>query len=124
MAKNKIKRIERLLPQAMASDRHTMRRALSRIKRSHGDNLAHGNFQKKLLGFESRLHASIKKGNRPSYIKASKPETAIPLYEAFVDELKKTSKLKIVTGDFGANMEIDLINDGPVTILIDTKNKE
>jgi len=70
------------------------------------------------------LHGSTKKGNRPSYIKASKPETAIPLYNAFVDELKKESKLKIQTGDFGAHMEIDLINDGPVTIMIDTKKKE
>jgi D-tyrosyl-tRNA(Tyr) deacylase len=70
------------------------------------------------------LHASTKKGNRPSYIKASKPEIAIPLYKAFVHELKMKSGLNVQTGDFGAHMVIDLINDGPVTILIDTKNKE
>ncbi len=70
------------------------------------------------------LHASTKKGNRPSYIKAAKPETAIPLYERFVDFLKKETKLKIKTGIFGAIMDITLINDGPVTIMIDSKNKE
>jgi D-tyrosyl-tRNA(Tyr) deacylase len=70
------------------------------------------------------LHASTKKGNRPSYIKAAKPETAIPLYELFVEELKKLLEKPIGTGEFGALMEVALMNDGPVTIIIDTKNKE
>ena len=70
------------------------------------------------------LHASTKKGNRPSYIKAAKPEIAIPLYSAFVEALQKKSGLKVQTGDFGAHMFVDLVNDGPVTIIIDTKNKE
>ena len=70
------------------------------------------------------LHASTKKGNRPSYIKAAKPEIAIPLYEAFVSELEKVLGKNIQTGRFGADMKVELINDGPVTIIIDTKNKE
>ena len=70
------------------------------------------------------LHASTKKGNRPSYIKAALPETAIPLYESFVARLKQESGLKIVTGEFGAYMQVNLTNDGPVTIIIDTKNRE
>ena len=70
------------------------------------------------------LHAATKKGNRPSYIKASKPETAIPLYEAFIVGMEKALGKKIQTGKFGADMKVSLINDGPVTIVIDTKNKE
>lgn len=70
------------------------------------------------------LHASTKKGNRPSYIKAAKPETAIPLYEAFVKQLEGELGKSIQTGEFGADMKVALINDGPVTIMIDTKNKE
>lgn len=70
------------------------------------------------------LHASTKKGNRPSYIKASKPEVAIPLYNKFVKELTLSFSGIIKTGEFGANMKINLVNDGPVTIIIDTKNKE
>jgi len=70
------------------------------------------------------LHASTKKGNRPSYIKASKPETAIPLYESFVRELNKKINKDVKTGVFGAMMQIELINDGPVTIIIDSKNRE
>ena len=69
------------------------------------------------------LHASTKKGNRPSYIRAAKPDTAVPLYESFVAELKK-SGLQVKTGIFGANMKVSLVNDGPVTIVMDTKNKE
>ncbi len=69
------------------------------------------------------LHASTKKGNRPSYIKAARPETAIPLYEYFVEQLKK-SEHKVETGISGADMKVSLINDGPVTIWIDSKNKE
>jgi|SRR5690606_314556 len=69
------------------------------------------------------LHASTKKGNRPSYIKAAKPETAIPLYEMFVSQLEKDTGKKVGTGKFGADMKVALINDGPVTIIIDTKNK-
>ena len=70
------------------------------------------------------LHASTKKGNRPSYLKASKPDFAIPMYEKFVEELKIVSALDIQTGEFGANMKVRLLNDGPVTIIMDTKNKE
>ncbi|WP_258105179.1 D-aminoacyl-tRNA deacylase [Marinoscillum sp. MHG1-6] len=69
------------------------------------------------------LHASTKKGNRPSYIKAARPEIAIPLYMKFVEDLKK-SGLSIYTGEFGADMKVSLVNDGPVTISMDTKNKE
>lgn len=70
------------------------------------------------------LHASTKKGNRPSYIKAARPEIAIPLYLAFVNELEKGTPIKVQTGEFGAMMDIALVNDGPVTVIIDTKNKE
>lgn len=70
------------------------------------------------------LHAATKKGNRPSYIKAAKPEVAIPLYESFVAQLEKDLGKKIGTGIFGADMKVDLLNDGPVTIIIDTKAKE
>jgi len=70
------------------------------------------------------LHASTKKGNRPSYIKAARPETAIPLYEKFVKQLEILLEKAVGTGEFGAMMEVALVNDGPVTIIIDTKNKE
>ena len=70
------------------------------------------------------LHAATKKGNRPSYIKAAKPEIAIPLYEAFVAQFEEDLGKKVGTGIFGADMKVDLLNDGPVTIIIDTKNKE
>ncbi|MEW5676963.1 D-aminoacyl-tRNA deacylase [Flavobacterium enshiense] len=70
------------------------------------------------------LHASTKKGNRPSYIKASKPDVAIPLYESFVKQMEYELGKKIQTGAFGADMKVALLNDGPVTIIIDTKNKE
>lgn len=70
------------------------------------------------------LHASTKKGNRPSYIKAAKPEIAIPLYETFVQAFKDESGLKVETGIFGADMKVALLNDGPVTIIIDSKNRE
>jgi D-tyrosyl-tRNA(Tyr) deacylase len=70
------------------------------------------------------LHASTKKGNRPSYIKAARPETAIPLYEYFIQQLKQQSNVKVATGIFGADMQVALINDGPVTIWIDSKTKE
>ena len=70
------------------------------------------------------LHAATKKGNRPSYIKAAKPDTAIPLYENFVTQLENDLGKKVQTGKFGADMKVTLINDGPVTIIIDTKNKE
>ena len=70
------------------------------------------------------LHALTKKGNRPSYIKASKPEIAIPLYESFVQQMEKELGKKVQTGQFGADMKVSLVNDGPVTIIIDTKNKE
>ena len=69
------------------------------------------------------LHALTKKGNRPSYIKAARPEKAIPLYEGFTSELAK-SGLTVETGEFGADMKVELLNDGPVTIIIDTKNRE
>ena len=70
------------------------------------------------------LHAATKKGNRPSYIKASKPEIAIPLYESFVQQMEIELGKKVQTGQFGADMKVSLVNDGPVTIIIDTKNKE
>ena len=70
------------------------------------------------------LHAKTKKGNRPSYIKAAKPEQAIPLYQQFKDDLSIAIGKQVQSGEFGAEMKVSLINDGPVTILIDTKNKE
>jgi D-tyrosyl-tRNA(Tyr) deacylase len=70
------------------------------------------------------LHASTKKGNRPSFIKAARPEQAIPLYTYFVSELGAISETKIETGNFGSDMKVSLINDGPVTIWMDSKNKE
>jgi D-tyrosyl-tRNA(Tyr) deacylase len=70
------------------------------------------------------LHALTKKGNRPSYIKASKPEIAIPLYESFIAQMEAELGKKVQTGQFGADMKVALLNDGPVTLIIDTKNKE
>ena len=70
------------------------------------------------------LHASTKKGNRPSYIKASKPDIAIPLYESFIKTLEKEPGKPVKTGEFGAKMDISLVNTGPVTIIIDSKNRE
>ncbi len=70
------------------------------------------------------LHASTKKGNRPSYIRAAKPDFAIPMYENFVQTLKTVSNLTVLTGRFGADMKVRLLNDGPVTILMDSKNRE
>ncbi|MBU46364.1 MAG: D-tyrosyl-tRNA(Tyr) deacylase [Flavobacteriales bacterium] len=70
------------------------------------------------------LHAKTKKGNRPSYIKSAKPEQAIPLYRQFKEDLSKLISREICSGKFGADMQVSLINDGPVTIIIDTKNKE
>lgn len=69
------------------------------------------------------LHASTKKGNRPSYIKAAKPDVAVPIYEKFIRALEQSMGKAIHTGVFGADMQVHLVNDGPVTILIDTKNK-
>jgi len=77
-----------------------------------------------LLISQFTLHASTKKGNRPSYIKASKPEIAIPIYEKMIKQLSFDLDKEIQTGIFGADMKVELLNDGPVTILIDTKNKE
>ncbi|TDP58593.1 D-aminoacyl-tRNA deacylase [Flavobacterium dankookense] len=70
------------------------------------------------------LHALTKKGNRPSYIKAAKPEIAIPLYETFISKMETELGKKVQTGQFGADMKVALLNDGPVTIIIDSKNKE
>src|SRR5579862_6875782 len=70
------------------------------------------------------LHASTKKGNRPSYSRAGKPDMAVPLYEKFITQLEKDFDRKIFTGEFGADMKVELLNDGPVTIIIDTKNRE
>ena len=70
------------------------------------------------------LHAKTKKGNRPSFIEAARQEVAMPLYEAFVKRLSEDSQSQVLTGQFGANMQVNLCNDGPVTILMDSKNKE
>jgi len=85
------------------------------LKDSNGDVIVVSQFT---------LHALTKKGNRPSYIKAAKPEIAIPLYENFIAQMELELGKKIQTGQFGADMKVALINDGPVTIIIDTKNKE
>ena len=85
------------------------------VKENNGDILVVSQFT---------LHASTKKGNRPSYIKASKPDFAIPMYEKFIQQLTNDLGKNIGTGIFGADMKVELLNDGPVTILIDTKNKE
>ena len=77
-----------------------------------------------LLVSQFTLFASTKKGNRPSYIRASKPDFAVPMYESFVSELSLHLGKEVKTGVFGANMQVSLVNDGPVTICIDTKNKE
>ena len=77
-----------------------------------------------LLVSQFTLHASTKKGNRPSYIRASKREVAVPLYEKMIRQLEEETGKKIQTGIFGADMKVMLLNDGPVTIVIDTKNKE
>jgi D-tyrosyl-tRNA(Tyr) deacylase len=77
-----------------------------------------------LLVSQFTLHASTKKGNRPSYIAAAKPEISIPIYEAMIHQLEKDLGASIQTGKFGADMKVSLINDGPVTITIDSKNKE
>ncbi|WP_207495954.1 D-aminoacyl-tRNA deacylase [Aridibaculum aurantiacum] len=77
-----------------------------------------------LLVSQFTLHASTRKGNRPSYIRASKPPVAIPLYEQFIKMLETSANKKIETGIFGADMKVRLLNDGPVTIVMDTKNKE
>ena len=77
-----------------------------------------------LIVSQFTLHASTKKGNRPSYIRAAQPDIAIPRYENFVENLKKQSQLKVETGKFGADMKVSLLNDGPVTIIMDSKRKE
>ena len=84
------------------------------IKDINGDIIAVSQFT---------LHASTKKGNRPSYIKAAKPDIAIPLYEKFVQQVEVDLGKKVQTGQFGADMKVELLNDGPVTIIIDTKDK-
>lgn len=77
-----------------------------------------------MVASQFTLHASTKKGNRPSYIKASKPNFAIPMYRSFCDEMGLQIGKAIATGEFGADMKVELLNDGPVTILIDSQNKE
>ncbi|TBX70552.1 D-tyrosyl-tRNA(Tyr) deacylase [Flavobacterium silvisoli] len=81
----------------------------------------HGNI---IIVSQFTLHAATKKGNRPSYIKAAKPDVAIPMYEAFIKQMENELGKKVQTGQFGADMKVALLNDGPVTIVIDTKNKE
>lgn len=85
------------------------------LKESNGDCIVVSQFT---------LHAMTKKGNRPSYIRAARPEQAIPLYETFIHQMEKELGKKIGTGIFGADMKVLLLNDGPVTLIIDTKNKE
>ena len=77
-----------------------------------------------LIVSQFTLHASTKKGNRPSYIRASKPDFAIPMYESFIQKTEELLGKKVGTGKFGAMMDVALVNDGPVTIIIDSKNKE
>ena len=77
-----------------------------------------------LIVSQFTLHASTKKGNRPSYIKAARPDVAVPLYEKFIDACQTLLSKPVATGEFGADMQVALVNDGPVTILIDTKNKQ
>lgn len=77
-----------------------------------------------LLVSQFTLHASVKKGNRPSYIRASKPDFAIPMYEKMIQQLSADLGKQVSTGQFGADMKVELLNDGPVTILIDSKNRE
>lgn len=77
-----------------------------------------------LLISQFTLFASTKKGNRPSFIRAARPEKAIPMYETFIKQLQTEFQGKVLTGEFGADMKVELLNDGPVTIVIDTKNKE
>lgn len=77
-----------------------------------------------LIVSQFTLHAQTKKGNRPSYIRAARPETAIPLYERFVESVEQAMGRRIETGVFGADMQVELVNDGPVTIWIDSKNRE
>lgn len=77
-----------------------------------------------LIVSQFTLHASTKKGNRPSFIEAARPEKAIPLYDYFCEQLQKVSEIKLQTGKFGADMKVSLVNDGPVTIVIDSKNRE
>jgi D-aminoacyl-tRNA deacylase len=77
-----------------------------------------------LLVSQFTLFAASKKGNRPSYIRASKPDIAIPLYESMIKQLEKEMGKRIFTGVFGADMQVEILNDGPVTILVDTKNKD
>ena len=76
-----------------------------------------------LLVSQFTLHASVKKGNRPSYIRAAKPEVAVPLYEKFIEALEAALGKPVQTGTFGADMKVSLLNDGPVTLIIDTKNR-
>ncbi|WP_396197292.1 D-aminoacyl-tRNA deacylase [Flavobacterium sp.] len=85
------------------------------VKESGGDVLVVSQFT---------LHALTKKGNRPSYIKAARPELALPIYESFVQQMEIELGKKVQTGKFGADMKVALLNDGPVTLIIDTKNKE
>jgi len=77
-----------------------------------------------LIVSQFTLHASTKKGNRPSYIKAAKPDISVPLYEQFIQQMKTDTALNLQTGIFGAMMDVELVNDGPVTIIIDSKNPE
>ncbi|WP_425077678.1 D-aminoacyl-tRNA deacylase [Psychroserpens sp. S379A] len=94
-----------------SDDENVMNRSL---KDTNGDAIVVSQFT---------LHASTKKGNRPSYIKAAKPDVAIPLYKAFVKQLESDLGKQVQTGSFGADMKVELLNDGPVTIIFDTKNK-
>jgi len=118
-----------IVPEDSITDIDWLVRKISNMRIFNDDN---GIMNKSLIDVKGEaliisqftLHASTKKGNRPSYIKAAKPDLAVPLYDKFVDTFQNATQLKTETGIFGADMQVELLNDGPVTIIIDSKLKE